>query len=379
MKSFFIKVKGFFNNKLFKGSFELLLVLASVLVVTYAWFFKNTRNQTDNLIIKTKASRLLYISLDDGETWSTELSLNLDKRFKFNNEVTSNGVVFNKAATKREDGMPITFKEALVGSDYLEFDVLFKSNADLGVFLNGDSFVIPAAGTEASDLIGDSVVRKSSFGSFSRDLIAGALRVSFTVNDLVNGQYVSRNDASLVWAPNKNYELKHDRGFYSVDINSQNKQDYRYIDPTNGFEYKNVVNFKDNLNANYDIEDDGGDPMIVQIDSSANGGIKSVTVRIWVEGNDRETHDALTGGMFKLNLNFVGLLKEANTTIPNVEAYQNRIVGFDSGMEYSKDYGNNWINYDTQNEPLFSPGDVVYVRYVGDNEHYPSYKKTLNF
>ena len=379
MKMFFIKIKRFCTNKTVKVSFELLLVIVSVLVVTYAWFVKTTKNEMDNFVIKTKASRLLYISLDDGETWNTELSLNLDNRFKFNNEVTSNGVVFNKAATKREDGMPITFKEALVGSDYLEFDVLFKCNAALGVFLNNDSFVIPAVGTSESDLIGDSVERKSSYGNFSRDLIAGALRVSFTVNDLVDGEYVSRLEPSLVWAPNKEYELIHDRGTYNFNINSNASQDYRYIDPTNGFEYKNVVNFKDNLKANYDTEDAGGDPMIVKIDPDMNGGIKSVTVRIWVEGNDRETHDALTGGMFKLNLNFLGILKENNSVIPNVEAYRDKIVGFVEGMEYSKDFGNNWTSYEEENMPLFTNGDIVYVRYAEDENHYPSNKKILNF
>ena len=379
MKMFFIKIKRFCTNKTVKVSFELLLVIVSVLVVTYAWFVKTTKNEMDNFVIKTKASRLLYISLDDGETWNTELSLNLDNRFKFNNEVTSNGVVFNKAATKREDGMPITFKEALVGSDYLEFDVLFKCNAALGVFLNNDSFVIPAVGTSESDLIGDSVERKSSYGNFSRDLIAGALRVSFTVNDLVDGEYVSRLEPSLVWAPNKEYELIHDRGTYNFNINSNASQDYRYIDPTNGFEYKNVVNFKDNLKANYDTEDAGGDPMIVKIDPDMNGGIKSVTVRIWVEGNDRETHDALTGGMFKLNLNFLGILKENNSVIPNVEAYRDKIVGFVEGMEYSKDFGNPWTSYEEEHMPLFTNGDIVYVRYAEDENHYPSNKKILNF
>ena len=72
------KIDRLNKNKVLKGSFELLLVVVSVFVVSYAWFVKTTENETKDLTIRTKASRLIYISLDDGVTWDTELSLNLD-------------------------------------------------------------------------------------------------------------------------------------------------------------------------------------------------------------------------------------------------------------------------------------------------------------
>ena len=374
-----IKLRKIRNNKVLKGASELFLVVVSVFVVSYAWFVKTSKNETSDLTIKTKASRLLYISLDDGETWDTELNLNLDDKFKFNNEVTSDGVNFYKAATKREDGIPITFKEAIAGSDYLEFDILFKANAPLGVFLDSDSFVIPSVGVEYDDLIGDMVTRKSAYGDFSRDLIAGALRISFTENAYVSGEYISNLKSSLVWAPNKNYELIYNNGIYSFDINSSNLQDYRYIDSSNGYEYKLIDNFKDNLNTDYDNDDANGDPMITKIDPEFNDGIKSVTVRIWVEGNDRETHDALTGGMFKLNLNFMGIVKEERDKIPAVIPQNNTIANFSSGMEYSTDNGCNWISYEENSNPTFEPGDVVLVRFSEDDNYYASGANEIKF
>ena len=375
----FKKIKEIFNNKVVKQAGELFLIVVSIFIVSYAWFVKTTKNETKDLTIKTKASRLLYISLDDGQTWSTELSLNLSDNFKFNNEVTGDGVNFYKAATKRDDGIPITFKSAVSGSDYLEFDLLFKSNAALGVFLDSDSFVIPSCGETQLDLIGDTVVRKSAYGSFSRDLIAGALRVSFTENDYVNEQYVSELSSSLVWAPNKNYELLYDSGIYTFDIFSNNSQDYRYIDSTNGFEYKYINNFKDNLNASFEEDNAHGDPMITKIDPSYNGGIKSVTVRIWVEGNDRETHDALSGGMFKININFMGILKEERPDSPNVSVNGSYINNYVSGMEYSIDNGNNWVNYDSDNNPSFDSGSNVLVRYSENDIYYASVATKLVF
>lgn len=374
-----LKIKRLINNKVIKGGCELFLVIISVFVVSYAWFVKTTKNQTDDLTIKTKASRLLYISLDDGLTWSTELSLNLDDKFKFNNEVTGNGVNFYKAATKRDDGIPITFKEATAGSDYLEFDLLFKANAPLGVFLDSDSYVIPSVGIEYENLIGDTVFRKSAYGNFSRDLIAGALRISFTENSYVDGEYISNLKSSLVWAPNKNYELVYNNGIYTFDINSSNKQDYRYIDSTNGYEYKVIDNFKDNLNTDFDNDFANGDPMITKIDPNFNGGIKSVTVRIWVEGNDRETHDALTGGLFKLNINFMGIVKENRDDIPVVTSSGKTIEGFNEGMEYSKDNGNNWVSYKQDNAPTFKSGDVVLVRFSEDDNFYASECNKIEF
>lgn len=373
------KIIRLWKSKVFKGAFELLLVVVSVFVVSFAWFVETDKNKTDDLTIKTKASRLLYISIDDGETWNTELNLNLDDNFKFNNEVTGNGVNFYKAATKRDDGVPITFKEATAGSDYLEFDLLFKANAPLGVFLDSDSYVIPSSGIEEENLIGTTALRKSTYGDFSRDLIAGSLRISFTENDYIEGEYISKLESSLVWAPNKNYELLYNNGYYTFDINSDNSQDYRYIDSSNGFEYKYISNFKDNLNTDFDTDNANGDPMITKIDPDYNGGIKSVTVRIWVEGNDRETHDALTGGSFKLNLNFMGIVKAEREGLPYVLVDGNTIFNFSEGMEYSLDYGNTWISYEEENMPTFESGDIVYVRYCEDNNYYAGDINILEF
>ncbi len=369
------------NNKLLKASLELLLIMVSVLVVSYAWFFKGTQVESKDLTIKTKASRILYISLDNGITWDTELSLNLGNDFKFNTEVTGNGIKFYKALTKREDGAPITFTTAEKGVDYLEFDILFKANAPLGVFLDSDSYVLPSVGTTQNNLIGQGVLRRSSYGDFSRDLIAGAVRVAFIENDYVEDQYVPKLKTSMVWAPNKNYELIYQNNQYTFDINSTNSQDYKYVDAEEGINYINVDNLKDNLNTDFDNDYANGDPMITKIDENFNNGIKAVTVRIWIEGNDREAHTALTGGIFTLNLSFMGIIKNENNNIPNVEINQTdmTITNYDNTMEYSKDNGNTWIKYETDNNPVFTSGDKVYVRYIEDDNYYASKIKELNF
>ena len=152
------------------------------------------------------------------------------------------------------------------------------------------------------DLIGNNVTRKSSYGNFSRDLISGAVRIAFIDNDYVEENYIPKLKTSLVWAPNSNYELIYNNGIYNFDIESTNGQDYTYINSKNGISYDLVDNLKDKLNTDYTNDYANGDPMITKIDTDYNNGIKAVTVRIWIEGNDREAHTALHGGVFRRNL-----------------------------------------------------------------------------
>ena len=100
-----LKIKRLINNKLIKGGCELFLVIISIFVVSYAWFVKTTKNETNDLTIKTKASRLLYISLDDGITWDTELSLNLDDKFKLN-KLLAMGLIFIRPIQKGKMEIP---------------------------------------------------------------------------------------------------------------------------------------------------------------------------------------------------------------------------------------------------------------------------------
>ena len=43
-----LKIKRVINNKLIKGGCELFLVIISIFVVSYAWFVKTTKNETND-------------------------------------------------------------------------------------------------------------------------------------------------------------------------------------------------------------------------------------------------------------------------------------------------------------------------------------------
>ena len=363
------------KKKTFAYGFELVIIIVSILFATYAWFNNNKEVKANDLYIKTDSYLDLLVSLD-GINWTTETNVNISDDFKFKNEITGNGVDFFVSSIKRDDGTPITFKQATKNKDYLEFDIWFKLSGTGAIFLDNGSYILPSTGTTEDKLIGPTVERKSSSGDFSRDLIASSVRMAFVDNDFVDNQYIAKSEASLVWAPNKQYEITCNK-YCNVNLNSTNKQDYKYIDASDSANYKESIiqNLKDELHTSFGTNSALGDPMLTVVNNE--GDIKKVTVRIWIEGNDRDNVTALTGGIFKMNLNFTTISKQFDSSTPNVTVSGNTISGLEQGMEYSTDYGINWVTY--TNLPTFDLGTTVYVRRSETNTNFASNYKILNF
>lgn len=356
--------------------FKLLIIVVTIAIVSYAWYYRGDSAEISDLTMKARAVNQIDFSLDGGKTWCNEASLNLDDFFMFNNEITGNGIDFFVPSYKHEDGSPIAFKRARVNHDYLEFNVMFKTNSmGTGIFLENKSYVVPTTGTTSNELIGSNVDRKSVLGDFSKDLIAGSVRMAFIEDKKVNGKFVPDDETKLVWAPNPNYCMSYNNGIYSADINSNLQQQYNYLNTS--LNEERVDNIRDNITASYENQDADGNPMLTYI--SEDKQIKSITVRIWVEGNDRETVDALKGGMFHMFISFMGINKELNNNLPNVQAVGNTIDGYTNGMEYSIDYGLTWVKYNDNNDPTFTTGDVVYVRYSESTLVFSSDYVTLNY
>lgn len=347
---------------------KLIIILITLIAASYAWLTNGTRLKMEGLTISTRAVQNLSFSLDGGITWNDETTLNLDENFEFSSEITGNGIKLYVPSKRRENGTPIAFREATVNHDYIEFEIRFKSDNATGIYLASDSFVEPTAGTNVSDLIGEEVIRKSSSGDFTRDLIAGSVRVAFIENVIDGNNIIAGTETKLVWAPNPNYELVREKDGFSFLLDSTSSQDYSALDTSTLLPVR-VENIKDNINASYSTLTTGGDPMLIYMNENEE---KSITVRIWVEGNDRETDTSLKGGIFRIYFNFIGISKSLNTDISNVEVIDNHFSSFTSKMEYSKDYGNHWIKYQEDANPTIEDGMTVYVRYQETMDKYPS-------
>lgn len=304
------------KEKLTITSFKLIIILLLLITVTYAWFVKNEK--ADVSLVTTKVNQIveLEVSLDNGKTWTKDATLDIGKDYTFNSEITSNGMNMYKANLKSSDGTPISFKTARKNEDYLEFKVLLKSSTHSKVYLEKKSKVIPNSGENKENLIGENALNKSLEGNFSKDLIAGAVRVAFIENDNISGNYIEKNMVNLLWAPNKNYELKIDENEkISFDIESENTQNYNYIKVTsqNVYEEARVENLRDEINISFENKEVGNELCIAEIKNESENeteNIKAVTVRVWVEGNDREAVAALKGGLFNITLSFIGIAIE---------------------------------------------------------------------
>ncbi len=368
------------HKKTWIAGLELLLIIVTVLVATYAWLTDNKEVKANDVTLRADAHYNLLLSLDSGETWITETALNLPGDFEFKHEITGNGINMYIPSNKRDDGTPVSFTTANGTSDYLEFSLMFKLAANASIFLDASSYVSPAVGTLSTDLLGSDVERISIDGDFSRDLIASSVRIAFIENELIDGEYVMNSEASLVWAPNKNYEISC-TGTCTANINSTNPQDYKYIEAANNpVTIEDVINVKDEICASAANQSACGDPVITTTDINENAGVRKVLVRIWIEGNDRDNVTALTGGLFKMNLQFSAINKGLDNVAPVVlVGTGNTIDGYVEGMEYSSDYGLNWTTYNENNNPTFETGDIVYVRKSENMQYFASSKTILEY
>lgn len=368
------------ENKIAENFYKLFIIALALGVATYAWLTNSTNMNVIPLAITTSVYTDIEISVDNGQTWASRLDIGIDDNFVFKSDVTGSGYVLNKAQTKDSSGFPLTFTEAVKNEDYLEFDLMFRSKGATSVFLEKESAIKPYVGILESDLIGNSVLRKSSFGDYSRDLIAGAVRVAFMEYDY-NTDFIFTNNIKLTWAPNPNYHMMYIDGEYFANINSFEEQHYEYVNVTNNLEngFLKNVNLKDTIKSDHQSKNSFGDPIVSSVNNKIGEyNVSKLKVRIWVEGNDRDAIVALKGGLFKVDLRFVGINKKENLSVPSVSLnLENKLVGFNNLMEYSIDYGNNWISYQDISEPEFYLGDVIWVRYSEKEDTFASNYKEL--
>ena len=231
----------------------------------------------------------------------------------------------------------------------------------------------------------DSITRVSAYGNFSRDLIAGAVRVAFIKYnyDEENDEYILDNTPSLVWAPNPNYEIiSNGEDLLTASITSTNKQSYKYLKVNSGSDFveSDIPNLIDTIHAKYSSKMANGDTPLVTIETTDGVEKKAgLKIRVWVEGNDRDANSALKGGIFKFDLSFIGLQKKDNTNIPNVSKNGNSISGINNTMEYSIDNGNKWIRYNGSDDLSFKSGTHVLVRYSETSDYFVSNYVELDF
>ena len=119
------------SKNIYVTMFKLIAIIVSIFVFSYAWFVHESDNNVEGVNIGTAKTNNIMISEDGNQGWGDSFNIDVGEGFRFNNEVTSDGINFYKANLKDEYGTPLSFTNATLNEDYLEFDVWFKNDSSV--------------------------------------------------------------------------------------------------------------------------------------------------------------------------------------------------------------------------------------------------------
>ncbi len=229
-------------------------------------------------------------------------------------QVTTMGAVFD------EDN-----HTALVS--YIDYYAVIRATMGGKLALGGNSTVSPLS----TAYTGESADKKSPYGDFSIDNIAGAVRVAFIVcvptgdvscdeilfNDFGDLYYVDSEgqdvmvpyteQLGLIWIPNPNYSVSVTYDAHNLPTSATftpsgtAEGTYSYYNGSSVVSYGAGVNYTSQLNHN--------NYFVITNSLWHNLGNDSynvcVKIRIWIEGTDREANTVLSGGMFDTEIEFL--------------------------------------------------------------------------
>jgi hypothetical protein len=248
--------------------------------------------------------------------------------------------------------------------------------SEMNVYLSDESYIEPVNPEDKGSNI---------YGDFSRDYIAGAMRVAIVEDD----------EVKMIWAPNSQYELiQYPNGTYAfkngVNGNSTPETSYSYYSENEEGELvEKPVTTDDYASKKFVVDGTGAakgysgrSASLVSLSPAAEGEYdqKNVKIRIWFEGTDREAHQALAGGNVNVKLKFVGVSKDPaeedkQTALQNLTFNQGTaaVSGMAAGMVFSTD-GWNWVEYTpaAPNVPQLTAGKSIYIKYPETSTQFES-------
>lgn len=357
-----------------------VILLLALVGGTLAWFYLNeevTVNYGNSIFCEAGDS--LEIALVEGglaSRWSSAIDYRSGEFTTV--DISGNGYNLYRPAEIDEYQQPKGFNPAVSslensGSyDYIELEVSFRSLSKMNVYLSEESFIEPVNPDAAGNI----------YGNFSRDYIAGAMRVAIVEGD----------ELKMLWAPNSQYQLvQNANGSFSfrngVNGNSTPETSYSYyaeneegdvvLNTVSAEEYASKTFVVDSTGANKTTG--GNSAVLVSLNPATEGTYdqKTVRIRIWFEGTDREAHQALAGGNVNVKLKFVGVYKETDedkqNAIDSITFNQERgtFGGVAAGMVFSMD-GRNWteVNATASNLPVLQSESSIFFKYPETDTHY---------
>lgn len=362
------------KRRIIFSSISVILLMALV-GGTLAWFYVNEEVAIDygNSIFCEAGDSLEIALVENGAAsrWSSAIDYRSGDFTTV--DISGNGIDLYRPAEITEFQQPNGFIKAVssleddFSYDYIELEVAFRSLSEMNVYLSEESFIEPVDPTDNASNI---------YGKFSRDYIAGAMRVAV----------LEDNDLRMLWAPNSRYQLiVNGDGTYNFKESGEREASFSYFTP-DGFDdyietkvspmmYATKQFVVDSTEANRNTA--GNAPVLVSLKPAEEGAYaqKTVRIRIWFEGTDREAHQALAGGNVNVKLKFVGVYKqtdaEKQAAIDAITYNQasNTFSGVAKDMVFSLD-GRSWttVNAAASNLPVLQDGSSIFFKYPETEE-----------
>lgn len=358
-----------------------VILLVALIGGTLAWFYINEEVTVSygNSIFCEAGDSLEIALVENGNTtgWSSSIDYSSGKFTTV--DISGDGYRLYRPSEINENQQPVSLVPAIssldnsTDYDYIELEVAFRSVSKMNVYLSDESFIAPVDPDNSGSNI---------YGKFSRDYIAGAMRVAV----------IDDTGLKMLWAPNSQYQLiQNGNGTY--DFKSGENGDsvpesayYYYGEDENGNlvqqefsadAYADKKFVVDSTGANKGYTGNSAALVSLVPESTGAHAQKTVRIRIWFEGTDREAHQALAGGNVNVKLKFIGISKEIDevkqTEINKITFNQesSTFTGLSAGMVFSTD-GRNWTEYkpESPNLPVLESGSSIYIKYPETNAYY---------
>lgn len=351
-----------------------LILLFSLIGGTYAWFYVNEEVTVSygNSVFCEAGDSLEISLLENGvaNRWTSSIDYSAEQFSLV--DISGDGTKLYRPTEIDEEQQPVAFLEATstlesgTNYDYIEMELAFRSVTKMNVYLSEESFIQPVNTDNYSSNI---------YGNFSRDYIAGAMRVAV----------IEDSQLKLLWAPNSKYQLiRNENGSYQFKTGENGDSVpesayYYYGEDENGKLVQKEIPTELYAKKTFVVDStgarkghSGSSPVIVSLNPDTEGGYdqKNVKIRIWFEGTDREAHQALAGGNVNVKLKFVGVAKETDVgrqaAVDAITFNQTNgsFTGLAQGMVFSTD-GRKWTEYtpDSPNLPKLESGSSIYIKY----------------
>ena len=274
------------NTKVSSIIYESIFAILALVVVSYAWFAFSNQASTTGIDLEVIGAIDISIS-NDGNNWSKSTSISPQDKMALS-ELSGDGInlFYPVISNKEVQGYTDVSEFSQTDVSYLEFKFYISSSGPVSIYYGVDCSVVPLDNSKLADNI------------------AGAIRVACF--ETTGGK---KPTSSIVWAPNSTYQ------YSNGAVNKSGTVEDMYTYATSSSTTLKTISTNGAVSGvstdKKFIWGDISEQMIADMDpittiNTEYGKEASVelTVRIWVEGTDREAVRELLGGQFKVHLSF---------------------------------------------------------------------------